>query len=229
MTVLVIGFDDGRIDYAIPSMRSLREMVTGERMEFLIHEDSGNPRDAEVLRTEFPDATVVATPGRSGFGGAIRNAWRVATENYGHCAQVFHAELDYIYNREVPLDGMAWVLDTHRYLTQLALRRQPWNDMERAAGGVIERWPGDFVEIHDGYWWLEHRRWFTTNPCLYRAELMDAGWPEGAQSEGRFSLELFEMGFDGIPGPEVRSGYWGTWDSGVAVEHIGVTRAGTGY
>ncbi len=126
---------------------------------------------------------------------------------------------------------MTYVLRRHPHLAQLALRRQPWNDEERAAGGIVEQHPDDFVEVDGGHGsvWLEHRRFLTTNPCLYRRELMDVDWPEGPNSEGMFTHRLLERGFSGAPASQLRFGYWGSRDSGEAVEHIGHVRAGTGY
>lgn len=50
---------------------------------------------------------------------------------------------------------------------------------------------------------------------------MARDWPEGAESEGRFSIEVFADGF--------RSAYFGARDSGEWCHHIGRHRVGTGY
>ena len=83
--------------------------------------------------------------------------------------------------------------------------------------------PDDFVEVGvPNVRWLEHRRFFTTNPSLYRRSLCWTGWPDTDHSEGAFTTQLLED-------PELRFAYWGSRNSGEWCEHIGHERAGTGY
>lgn len=187
---------DGRDSY---TERTVRSMQTNIDIVDIIHVDD---RDHEL-----------------GFGGAIREGWRrvLATP----ATHVFHLEADYTFNRPVPVQRMAAVLDAHPYLAQLALRRQPWNTTEEAAGTVV---PDDAVEIQ---WrdntWLEHRRNFTTNPSLYPRWVMEYGWPEGPESEGRFSGYLLRLA------PWVKFAYWGARSDPEAVFHIGDHRAHEGH
>jgi hypothetical protein len=148
---------------------------------------------------------------------------REQVQRYG-ASHVWWHEDDFILTRDVDVSAMAGTLDAERDLVQLALRRQPWNDAERAAGGIVEQHPDQFYEVWDrGRVWLEHRRFFTTNPHLIRAEwLTETQWPEGPESEGRYSLSLFAGG-------RLRCGFWGARDSGEWCEHIGHERVGTGY
>lgn len=220
--IALLVMTDGR-DHVFETLPTAEAFLLGGISEVWIHDDSGRPERGDQLRRAFPHAHVVQTAGRSGFAGAIRSAW--AMLRAGSVADfVFHLEDDFRFFRVVELDRMARVLVERPYLAQLALRRQPWNAEEIAAGGIVEQHPGDFVEVTDphGNQWLEHRRFFTTNPSLYRRELLGQEWPAGEQSEGRFSIELFED-------PAARSGYWGSRASGEWVEHIGHHRAGTGY
>ena len=175
------------------------------------------------LDSTFGDDFQILHPrsGRRGFAGAIQAGWDALSDL--DCTHVFHLEDDFTFNLPVPIEAMAEVLDARPHLVQLALRRQPWNEAERAAGGIVELHPHDFVEVSDGRSaWLEHRRFFTTNPSLYRRSLIDRGWPQGPESEGRFGIRLCED-------PGVRFGYWGARDSGEWVTHIGDHRAGSGY
>lgn len=220
--IALLVMTDGR-DHIFETLPLARAFLLGPVSEVWIHDDSGDAAHGEKLRRVFPDCRVVQTAGRSGFGGAIRSAWS-ALRAGSSTPFVFHLEDDFRFFRIVELDRMAAVLAHHPELVQLALRRQPWNAEELAAGGIVEQHPADFVEVADevGNVWLEHRRFFTTNPSLYRRELLDHEWPAGEQSEGRFSIELFSA-------PELRSAYWGSRDSGEWVQHIGMHRAGTGY
>jgi hypothetical protein len=119
---------------------------------------------------------------------------------------------------------MALVLDHHPDLVQLALRRQPWNPEEQAAGGIVEQHPDDYTEREwRGHRWLAHRRFFTTNPSLYRTDLIRTEeWPDVEHSEGMFTHQL-------LADPLVSFGFWGARDSGEWCTHIGHQRVGTGY
>lgn len=154
-----------------------------------------------------------------GFDGAIREAWAQALAT--DCTHIFHVEADYLFRRPVPLPAMAAVLDAHPYLAQLALRRQPWNTTEEAAGTIV---PDDAVEMQwYGNAWLEHTRNFTTNPSLYPRWIAEYSWPEGPDSEGRFSGYIRRIC------PWLRFAYWGTRADPEAVTHIGTDRIGKGY
>jgi hypothetical protein len=225
VSATVVVFTDGRRAYIERTIASFEEQVTGAIGDRVIHDDSGDDANHAWLRETFPEWRVIwHQHGRRGFGGAINNAWRhLADHASSQDDFVFHLEDDFLFNRAVDLDAMARVLAARPYLVQLALRRQPWNDDERAAGGIVEQHPDDYLEQTDGeHVWLEHRRFFTTNPSLYRRGLCTQGWPTGDHSEGRFGIRL-------TADPDVRFGYWGSRDSGEWVEHIGAERAGCGY
>lgn len=225
--VALLVMTDGR-DTIGPTIASAEaNLIGGPITEQWIHDDTGDPAHADELRRRFPNYQVITTAGRSGFGGAIRSAWSVLRE-VSEAPYIFHLEDDFTFNRRVHLGMMARVLLDRPYLVNLALRRQPWNEAEIAAGGIVEQHPGDFIEQcayfpFQEHWWLEHRRFFTTNPSLYRRELIHSeAWPEGPNSEGRFTHQL-------LADPATRFGYWGARDSGEWVHHIGHQRVGTGY
>jgi len=223
--IALLVMTDGR-DYTLHrTIESARVQLRGNVVERWIHDDSGDGRHAAELATRYRDFEVIAAPTRSGFGGAIRRAWQHLHAVTG-AAYVFHLEDDFVFPRPIELAALATILDLRPHVAQVALRRQPWNAEERAAGGIVEQHPGDFEDhcspVHD-LEWLEHRRFFTTNPSLFRRELLSREWPDGANSEGRFSIELFSED------PANRSAYFGARDSGEWCEHIGLERVGTGY
>lgn len=222
MSVALLVITDGRRDCVAQTIPSARANLVGPVTRKVIYDDSGDEGHHDWLADTFPDFELFAHPmGRQGFGGAIRTAWSyLAAGDEDH---VFHLEDDFVFNRTVRLDDMALVLDNYPYLIQLALRRQPWNEEERAAGGIVESHPDDFAEMTwNGHTWLEHRRFFTTNPCLYRRSLCTEQWPDGEHSEGRFGQRLIER-------PSARFGYWGARASGEWVAHVGHERVGVGY
>jgi hypothetical protein len=154
-----------------------------------------------------------------GFGGAIREGWRQALLT--DATHVLHCELDLIYLRPVDLAGIVSVLDARPYLVQMALLRGPVNEAEREAGGIIEQYPESYETVGwRDYRWREHRRFVTTNVPVWPRWVIERGWPQVAESEGNFGIDLF------AENPAYRAAYWGT---SVDVEHIGYERAGYGY
>lgn len=233
LIVDVLVMTDGRSDCISQSLASI-DRLKGAHLVVTIHDDSGDPEYTRWLVEQFEpfptNAYVIATPCRSGFGGAIRSAWGYlsAPETQTHWVPgdwVFHLEDDFVLRRDVDLAAMVRVLDANPNLVQLALRRQPWNDAEKAAGGIVEQHADAYQDMVMGKTpdrWLEHRLFFTTNPSLYRRSLCLREWPEGGNSEGHFTHQL-------LVDSSVRFGFWGARDSGEWVEHIGHARVGTGY
>jgi hypothetical protein len=222
VTIALLVITDGRVDYLERAVESARECLNGPVTERIMFDDTGDASHRAWLAARFPEFTHIHAGARQGFGGAISGSWAHLAEST--CDYVFHLEQDFVFNRPVDLSAMMYVLDTQPHLVQLALRRQPWNPDEAAAGGIVEQHPADYVDCTDGvHWWLEHTRFFTTNPSLYRRSLIGRGWPAGAQSEGRFGLDLLRVQ------PTARFGFWGTRASGEWVTHIGHERVGVGY
>lgn len=158
---------------------------------------------------------------RLGFAGAIADGWRAVQEQGADW--VFHLELDFVFNTAVPFDRMLAILQAHPYLAQIALKRQPWNDRERAAGGIVEADPDDFTQLTEsGDIWTEHRRFWTTNPCLYSANWCRQPWPQESESEGKWTHRL-------LADPKLRFGLWGAKFDPPMVTHIGAERQGVGY
>lgn len=225
--IILLVITDGRRDCIERTIPSALEHLQGPITTRLIYDDSGDVDHWWWLANRFADDgfEMVSPPGdRRGFGGAIRHVWSAITEQ-GTDPFVFHLEDDFTFDRHVPLLAMASVLEQRPHLAQLALRRQPWNPNEVAAGGIVEQHPDDYLEHEDGLGrrWLEHGRFFTTNPSLYRRSLCEVGWPDGPHSEGHFGLGLLAAD------PATRFGYWGARTDPPWVTHIGHQRVGTGY
>lgn len=240
--IAVLVMTDGRDDLLARTIEAWEPVLHHPLVsEWWLHDDTGDRAHIAAMERQYgvDSRTFARNAGpfmviggpRSGFGGAINRAWsrlmRASSARY-----VFHLEDDFVPVRPIYLADMVDVMDHNPHLVQMALRRQPWNDDERAAGGIVEQHPHDYADVTTGtpwtgrethYDWLEHRRFFTTNPSLYRRSLCSRGWPTGPNSEGRFGLQLF------ADDPAARAAFWGRRDSGEWVEHIGHVRAGNGY
>lgn len=210
---------DGRDELLDRTIASATENLKGPISRRVIHTDNGLEHLVQT-HIRHPDWEVIGGE-RLGFGGAINRAWQyIAQMDESFC---MHLEDDFLFNKPVPVKGMMKILGLFTYLSQIVLCRQPWNEPERKAGGIVEMWPDEYTEMEwEGYHWLEHRLHWSTNPCLYRTDLCREGWPTHEHSERTFSdLILSDI--------NVKSSYWGTRADHVWVEHIGIERAGHTY
>jgi hypothetical protein len=199
MRTALLFISDGRTEYHELSWRSAMDNL---------------PAFDEYVAVEDPDHS-------KGFCGAIREGWdHICGLDVDY---VFHLELDFTFNEPVNFDEMVDLLERNVEVAQVSLKRQPVNEREREAGGIVEADPDDFVEASDEYaTWTEHRRYFTTNPSIYRASLCRLGWPQEAESEGKFTHRL-------LRDPLLRFAIWGGKHDPPKVQHIGEVRAGALY
>lgn len=167
---------------------------------------------------------------RLGFSGAIEEGWERlrALDGFDY---VWHVEEDWTFNRRIDLAALALLLDVQPQLAQVALRRQAWAPAEVDAGGLVELWPDLYADralsvvdvggATTDLAWLEHDLCFTTNPCLYRRDLISLRWPHPPGSEARMTDILRQRGD--------RFALWGDRDDAPWVHHIGDLRTGGGY
>ena len=159
-----------------------------------------------------------------GFAGAIQHGWDQILDT--DAEYIFHLEGDFTFNHPVDLETMA-ELASDPHIAQVALKRQPWNQQEIEAGGIVELNPDDFDEgqFYYDYWshtYTAHRKFFTTNPSIYRRDIAERGWPQVPESEGHFGIGLFQD-------PHVVSTFWGGKFDPPLVHHVGDSREGHGY
>lgn len=229
MTVALCIFTDGRQPLISRTIPSALQSLDGLISEYWIFDDSADPDYQAWLTRTFSEFSLVADSERLGFGGNIRRAWEILSWSCD-ADYIFHLEDDFTFNRPLNLQALIRTLDRNPHLIQLALRRQSWNEDERAAGGVVEQHPDAYQDcFDDSAEWLEHRLFFTTNPSLYRRPLCAEGWPNVPQSEGIFTHQLLNAGIPNIVPSRIRFGYWGSRSSQPWVTHIGTERIGHGY
>lgn len=210
VALLVIG--DGRDKLHDATIRSFADAISAHGFQVL------DP----IVRVDDREHAL-------GFCGAIQEGWRRLRISTGaEFDYVFHLEEDWRFDRPVDLAAMADLLDAYPALAQVALRRNAVAPAEIKAGGLVELWPDEYLDkCLDGderaleYPWLDHGLYFTTNPSLYRASLLDRAWPNGPGCEEAFSRALIADGF--------RFAMWGSRRGGPWITHTGKTRTGTGY
>lgn len=222
MSFTLLVLTDGRGECLARTLASAEVALGPVFDRRLIVNDCPGREYQHWLLNQYGHAFEVIGPGRQrrGFGGAISAGWDAVGPGDGF---VFHLEDDFVFNRPVELGLMRALLDRYVSLAQVALLRQPWNDEERAAGGVMAVHPEAFTDRYDDRIgdWVEHRRFFTTNPCLYPRHLLQRRWPTGAFSEGKFTHQLLEAGMS--------FAYWGKTTDAPWVHHVGEERVGVGY
>jgi hypothetical protein len=228
VNVCLLVFTDGRKECLQRTLESAEHALVEQnpgliRWRFIINDAANKPDYSAWLAKNYADRYVIVDHQvKRGFCGAVESGWSFipAAADY-----VFHLEDDFVFMRPAFLDRMIAVLDAHPELVQLVLKRQPWNEAEKAAGGIIERDPDSFHEVTDGSdIWTEHNAFFSTNPSLYRASLpLEVPWPQAPECEGRFTFAIRSQI------PNARFAFWGAKFDSPWVSHIGTKRVGNGY
>ena len=212
----------GRRRYLERTIGSFEERVHGNFGRLMILDDSGTPTFAAFLKRKYGDRweIVKTRGGPSGFTQAIRAAWADEQKRPMGAPYIFHLEEDFVFDRPVYVDEMVGVLESDPKLAQVALLRGAFFPPEKRAGGIIEEDPGAYEHRNgNGPPHLVHQKFFTTNPCVYRRDLLQRGWPAQKDSETVMSRNLVRRGYsfafmgDGEP-----------W-----ITHIGAQRTGLGY
>jgi hypothetical protein len=177
------------------ALSSLREFVSGAG-ELIFIDDTG---DEDHHRWLSRHGEVVAVPRPGGYSRAMRAACEAAA---GRTAMWLEEDFEFV--APVDLDEMAAILDERRYLSQVALLRQPVFDYEMPSGSVIGGLEdlGHMVEFHRGIW--ETDGCFTCNPSLWPGWVWQEGWEAGPGSEQRKRQSLLRRGYRFSFLPEVR-------------------------
>lgn len=194
----------------------------------IISDDSQNPVFAEYLDASFDHSNCVighhAT--KTGLCASIDWAWKQLPDK---CELVQHLEDDFILDRPVNLEHIAYVLGRSHWISQIWLMRGPWYAAEREAGGIfahripkywtvrsmpgpedINGWPLYFTEYMGGRFW-------THNPSLYPmwiVKRMKREYPKGPWCEEQMAQWTWDQG--------LRSAFWGRPDEQPHAKHIGV-------
>jgi hypothetical protein len=212
MKVALVVTTDGRREYLVRSIGSLHEQLRPWLPVRGIVDDSGDPDYQRFLHESFPDFQMIHHMRRQGFQATFRDAWELALSL--DAEYVLHVEDDFTYNEPIDLERMADLLDANPQLAQIALKRQPVNDQERAVGGLMEMRPGAWTQ-QDGF--VEHAVTFTSNPSLIPRRVIELVLADPApKTEPNITACLLTH--------NLRFGYLGRIEDPPLVEHIGEER-----
>jgi hypothetical protein len=210
----LVVITDGRTEYFDAMLASLRESLPWlADSRAICVDDSGSPVYAEWLDRKVPRTwSVIHHPERRGLAAAVQSGWRATTADY-----VFHLEEDFLLSDRVSLMGMMHLLRDVPCLTQVTCKRQPWNESEIAAGGIMEQDRGNYIEKRSLFHtWTEHRDLFSLNPSLIPRRIIRMGWP--ASNEAGMTERVNAASWS-------RQAYWGGKMDPPIVTHIGRRRS----
>lgn len=185
----------------------------------MIVDDSGDQRFGDWLCGRYAPAFEIVSHGSNwGYTETLATVWEEIAEGFGS-PYIFHLEEDFEMDRPVRLADLATVLEAEPMLAQIVLLRQACYPREYAAGGIIQEHPESYRQRKAaGVPYLEHERFFSANPCLYRRELTEIGWPRAKHSEAVIGPMLVKLGY--------RFAYLGRGEPWIT--HIGLERVGGG-
>lgn len=151
-----------------------------------------------------------------GLAGAVRHGWTQALD--AGADYVLHVEEDFRFLEPIYLGDLVYILNRACSLAQVVLKRQPWNAIEIAAGGIVEADPAAYTQYGAtgrNLCWTAHRKIFSLNPCLIPRKVLELGWPDGNEAE--FTQMCLAAGYQ-------FAFFGGRFDS-PRVEHVGFHRA----
>jgi hypothetical protein len=214
-------FTDGRTSFLQQTLDSFYERVYPLPNCVTIFDDSQDPVHQEWVDTNAPEgAKVVHYDSKKGFCGTIQTAWMSLCDC---CDWIFHLEDDFIFNANVSVPQLVDVLQSSDRIFQVALKRQPVNDIESRAGDLCAMWPDEYTDFDNPVKHTVHNLFWTTNPSMYGTFLaVTESWPDGPGCERKFHDQLQDK-------YGAQYAFMGHKTDSPKVHHIGSHRAGTGY
>ena len=207
---------NGRGHYLKQAIKSAEENLIWDFDWKMIVDDSADTQYSTWLSGAFGSSfQIYPTKEPCGFCGSIQRGWNLLPEDADF---VFHLEDDFTFNEPIRIQEMIDILQDNPKLAQIALLRQAVNPAEKSAGGVIQCFSNDFKQREKGNRiWMEHARFFTTNPSLYPRSISRIPYPLEDFCEGKFSIKLRAAGY--------RFAILGKKDQKPKVAHIGEYKA----
>ena len=222
MKVLLGIIGNGRPDFLERSTASIEERVKYPFCTRIIIDDSGDADYVGELEQKYgSNYHVIGHPENRGLSGSIRTLWETA--QMLDVDYIFHVEEDFTFEVDVDIDRMISILKMAPHLWQVALKRQPVNAEEAEVGGFMQQDPGAYRQYYSNFdpslVWVEHRKFFTLNPCVYSIDITRPLWPKGG-GEKEFSEHVFRN-------EESACAFLGMVDDPPLVDHIGNYRGGS--
>lgn len=224
MKVLLGIIGNGRADLLERTVASLEEKVKYPFFKRILIDDTGRAEYAVELEEKYGTRYhIIAHPENRGLSGSVRTLWEAA--QILDVDYIFHVEEDFTFNADIDIEKLISILTMAPHLWQVALKRQPVNPEEAEVGGFMQQDPGAYTQYYSNHdpslVWVEHRKFFTLNPCLYPLSITRPLWPKGG-GEREFSQHVFQN-------PENACAFFGAVDDPPLVDHIGNYRGGNWF
>jgi hypothetical protein len=131
---------DGRKECCESTLASLDALIGIRSFGLkLVVDDSCDPEYSAWLDTVVDwDVHLQPEARKRGFGGAINAGWDALLRSNGPPDYIFHLEDDFMMVRYFNFHHMVKILEENPHIQQIALKRQSWNDTEKAAGGLVQ-------------------------------------------------------------------------------------------
>lgn len=237
MTITFVLQTDGR-PYMTEAVANYTTTITGTIDHWIMFDDSGDQDHRNKLRTSYPDWEILwPADERVGYTPMRQFMWRHLSE---HCttSHIANFEDDFMFGYQdeprgpvTPLDhpvdlaALVAVLDGNPHLANMAFLRSEYyhREIEGLAGNkILGRHRATYRNRNTaGHRWIEHKNYFTVNPCIHATELCHRGWPDGRHTETGIGKQLVVEGR--------RFAHWGWTDDPRILHHIGHHREGFGY
>jgi len=232
MQIYRIIVSDGRKEYFEQTMRSFfgfdatdhHGWMTPTVQGTIISDDSQNPEFAEWLDTMFkgyPNLLIGHHPSKIGLCASIDWAWKQVPPEVEF---IQHLEEDFILEKAVDLEQLAYCLNHAHWLSQIWLMRGPWYKAEHEAGSIYNHRAPKFWEVRSiNHWdtgwpmyWTQYNAgpFWTQNPCLYSTRLIKHGYHAGPYCEEAMAHWAWDHG--------MKTAFWGRPDETPFTKHIGV-------
>jgi hypothetical protein len=207
IALVVIG--DGRFDYLTQTLAALDANVPVDSFfpRIMVNDSGLGPDYDRQLYDLAPEWLHINHPGRFGMRMAVISGWQAALDSGSDYA--FWLEEDFIVQRPPLLQLMKALLEYDSTLAEVTLRRQPWNDQERAWGNLF----GDDARFTQRSQWVEHDVIFSLNPSLIPRRTLELGWA-GGENEMMTRCREHKM----------KCAFWGQKTDEPDVIHIGYDR-----
>jgi hypothetical protein len=176
----------------------------------------------DYLPANLVTKTIYDQDHKLGMAGAVQAGFEWALSTFAE--HVLWIEEDFRLTEHLPLSRMRLILESNPHLAQVVLKRQPWSDEEKRAGGQIETNPAAYTQCERLLLdWVEHSTLFSLNPCLIPRRTLELGWPSGplgVGNESGMTQRCLDAG--------MRFAYYGRIDDPPRCEHVGHVR-GSGW
>jgi hypothetical protein len=233
--ISLLCITNGRKDLLIKTLESFKESVLDDPLvtQKIIVCDTNDEDFKRWALVHFAslEFNVCFPETRLGFAGSIQRGWNQLDLKNDY---VFHLEDDFALVKPVQLQDLVTILQRDPTLAQVSLLRNPCNNQEVIAGGLINLWPNEYTQrgcrvqpngkskgVGYQVFWLDQNLYFTTNPSLYPTKITSLGWPLLNNSEAAFTKALKERGF--------KFGVYGQKTDSHRVLHLGTNRTAESF